>query len=97
MFYVKNMTKKTSKDQNDLVPNCRHILSDLFSLSSLFIIHCQLLFCSFASCRMFVPVSGLWREVGNFPVSVAHSAVVLNKATPRLNTLALKIEENSHV
>lgn len=46
---------------------------------------------------MFVPVSGLWREVGNFPVSVAHSAVVLNKATPRLNTLALKIEENSHI
>jgi len=35
---------------------------------------------------MFFPV-GLWREFGNFPVSVMHDAIVLNKATPRLNTL----------
>lgn len=43
---------------------------------------------------MFVPV-GLWREHGNFPVSVEHNAIVLNSGTPRLNTLANKIGENA--
>ncbi len=54
---------------------------------------CQLMFCSFTSCSVFVLV-GLWREVGNVPVSVAHNAIVFHKATPSLNALAHKIENS---